>query len=96
MSFQMDNMEPLLQEDGTTFLVMVNNPSLENELQKMQARVETYLHNRLQNNTLKMIIRLREVAEKTRAFSRLEIYQQMLKQSEALRKLNEEFQLELT
>ena len=96
MSFQMDNMEPLLQEDGTTFLVMVNNPSLENELQKMQARVETYLHNRLQNNTLKMIIRLREVAEKTRTFSRLEIYQQMLKQSEALRKLNEEFQLELT
>ena len=95
MSFQMDNMEPQLQQDGTTFLVLVDNPSVESELQKMQPRVEKYLHDRLQNKLLKMSTRLRDVTEKRRAFSRMEIYQQMLEQSEALRKLKEEFQLEL-
>ena len=96
MSFQMDNMEPLLQEDGSTFLVIVDNPSVEGELQKMRSRVEKYLHHRLQNKTLTMTTRLREVTDKRRVFSRKEIYQQMLEQSEALRKLKEEFQLELT
>ena len=95
MSLQMDNMEPLLQEDGTTFLVIVENQSVEGELLKMQPRLEQYLHHRLQNRTLKMTTRLREATDKRRAFSRMEIYHQMLEQSEALRKLKEEFQLEL-
>lgn len=95
MSFQMDNMSPVLQEDSTTFLVIVDNPSLQQELLKMQPRIETYLHQRLQNNALKMTTRLREVTDKRRVFSRMEIYQQMLEQSEGLRKLKEEFQLEL-
>ena len=95
MSLQMDNMEPLLQEDGTTFLVIVENQSVEGELLKMQPRLEQYLHHRLQNRTLKMTTHLREATDKRRAFSRMEIYHQMLEQSEALRKLKEEFQLEL-
>jgi len=95
MSFQMNNMTLMLQEDGTTFLVIADNPSLQQELLKMQPRIEAYLHQRLQNNALKMTTRLREVTDKRRVFSRKEIYQQMLKQNEALRKLKEEFQLEL-
>ncbi|MBO7580844.1 MAG: DNA polymerase III subunit gamma/tau [Bacteroidaceae bacterium] len=95
MSMQMDNMEPLLQEDGQTILVIVDNPSIQSELHKMQPRIETYLHQRLQNHALKLTTRQREVTEKVRAFSRLEIFNQMLEQSEALRKLKEEFQLEL-
>ena len=96
LSFQMDNMEPVLQEDGQTILVIVDNPSLQSELHKMQPRIETYLHQRLQNNTLKLTTRLREVTDKRRVYSRLEIFNQMLEQSEALRKLKEEFELELT
>jgi DNA polymerase-3 subunit gamma/tau len=95
LSFQMDNMEPLLQEDGQTILVIVDNPSLQGELHKMQPRIEGYLHQRLQNNALKLTTRLREATDKRRALSRMEIFNEMLEQSEALRKLKEEFELEL-
>ena len=95
MSFQMDNMEPQLQEDGQTILVIVDNPSLQSELHKIQPRIEAYLHQRLQNNTLRLATRLREVTDKRRALSRLEVFKEMLEQSEALRKLKEEFELEL-
>ena len=95
MSFQMDNMEPLLQEDGQTVLVVVDNPSVQNELHKMQPRIEAYLHQRLQNTTLKLTTRQREAKEKRRVLSRREMFNEMLKQSEALRKLKEEFELEL-
>lgn len=96
MSHQMDNMEPMLQEDGKTFLVIVDNPSVQHELVKMQARIEAYLHEKLQNNSVKMTTRLREVTDKHRAYSRKEVLNMMLEQSEALRKLKEEFELELT
>ena len=95
LSHQMNNMEPTLQDDGSTFLVIVDNPSIQNEMGRMQAKIEAYIHNRLHNNTLHMVTRLREVTDKRRAMSRVEIYNQMLKQSEALRKLKEEFELEL-
>ena len=96
MSHQMDNMEPMLQEDGKTFLVIVDNPSVQHELVKMQARIEAYLHEKLQNNSVKMTTRLREMTDKHRAYSRKEVLSMMLEQSEALRKLKEEFELELT
>ena len=95
MSRQMDNMEPVLQEGGKEFLVIVDNPSIQNELKKMQPRIEGYLHQRLQNNALKMQTRMREVTDKRRTFSRVEQLNMMLEQSEALRKLKEEFELEL-
>ena len=95
MSFQMDNMEPKLQEDGKTVLVVVDNPSVQGEVRKMQTRIENYLHQRLQNHSLTLTTRLREVTEKAPVLSRREVFNQMLKQSEALRKLKEEFQLEL-
>ena len=95
MSHQMNNMEPVLQEDGTTFLVIVDNPSVQGNLTKMQPRIETYLHQRLQNGALRMTTRLREVTDKRRAYSRVEVLNMMLEQSEPLRKLKEEFQLEL-
>ena len=95
LSFQLDNMEPKLQEDGQTILVIVDNPSLQGELHKIQPRIEGYLHQRLQNNALKLTTRLREATDKRRALSRMEIFNEMLEQSEALRKLKEEFELEL-
>ncbi len=95
LSFQLDNMEPQLQEDGQTILVIVDNPSLQGELHKIQPRIEGYLHQPLQNNALKLTTRLREATDKRRALSRMEIFNEMLEQSEALRKLKEEFELEL-
>ena len=95
MSHQLDNMEPTLQEDGKTILVVVDNPSIQNEVAKMQPRIKAFLRQRLQNNSLCITTRLREVTDKRRAFSKAEQLGMMLQQSEALRKLKEEFELEL-
>ena len=96
MSRQMDNMEPSLLDDGTTFLVIADNPSVMNELNKIKPRVEAYLQQRLQNQKVRMTTRLREVTDKRVSYTRREILNMMLEQSEALRKLKEEFELELT
>lgn len=96
MSRQMDNMEPSLLEDGTTFLVIADNPSVMNELNKIKPRVEAFLQQRLQNHNVRMTTRLREVTDKRVSYTRREILNMMLEQSEALRKLKEEFELELT
>ena len=96
MSRQMDNMEPSLLEDGTTFLVIADNPSVMNELNKIKPRVEAFLQQRLQNHNIRMTTRLREVTDKRVSYTRREILTMMLEQSEALRKLKEEFELELT
>ena len=95
MSFQLDNMEPVLQADGKSVLVLVDNPSVQDAVHKMQPRIEAYLHQRLQNNALTLTTRLRERKEQRRPLSQREIFMEMLKHSEALRKLNEEFELEL-
>ena len=96
MSRQMDYMEPSLLEDGTTFLVIADNPSVMNELNKIKPRVEAFLQQRLQNHNIRMTTRLREVTDKRVSYTRREILNMMLEQSEALRKLKEEFELELT
>lgn len=95
MSRQMNNMEPALAPDGQAFLIIADNPSVQSALDKMRPRIETYLHQRLHNNTLRMETRLREATDRRRVFSRAEQWQNMLKDSEALRKLKEEFSLEL-
>ncbi len=96
LSHQLDNMEPILQEDGFTFLIIADNPVLQQELAKRQPAIEAYLRKALQNKRLCMTTRLREVTDKRKVFTRAEILNQMLQQSEALRKLKEEFELELT
>lgn len=95
MSHRMDNMEPTLQQDGTTFLVIADNPSILNELEHMTPRIENYLRQRLRNGKVHMTLRLREITDKRKVYSRKEIYQMLLEQSQALRKLREVFQLEL-
>ena len=96
MSRQMDNMEPMLTEDGTTFLIIADNPSVMNELNKMRPRIEAHLQQRLKNHQIKMATRIREVTDRRVTYTRHEIFNMMLENSEALRKLKEEFELELT
>ncbi|MBP3213232.1 MAG: DNA polymerase III subunit gamma/tau [Bacteroidaceae bacterium] len=96
LSHQLDNIEPTLQEDGSTFTVIADNPAIQQELNKRISPIEAYLRKELQNKSLHMTIRLREATDRRRVFTRVEILNQMLQQSEALRKLKEEFELELT
>lgn len=95
MSVRMDNMEPMLQEDGKTFVVIADNPSVRNDLERMRPKIETFMRLNLQNKTLTMDTRLREITDKKRVYSRKELLTMMLEQSEALRKLRDEFELEL-
>ncbi|MDE5998684.1 MAG: DNA polymerase III subunit gamma/tau [Bacteroidaceae bacterium] len=95
MSHRMHNIEPALQEDGTTFLVIADNPSILNELEHMTPRIETFLRQRLHNGKVHMTLRLREVTDKRKVYSRRETYQMLLEQSPVLRKMREAFLLEL-
>lgn len=95
MSHRMHNIEPTLQEDGTTFLVIADNPSILNELEHMTPRIETFLRQQLHNGKIHMTLRLREVTDKRKVYSRHETYQMLLEQSPVLRKMREAFLLEL-
>ena len=96
MAMQMDILEPAMQEDGTTFLVIADNPSFLNSLNKIKPRIEQYLRSKLHNSNLTMTTRLREITDKKRMYTKTEYYNMMLKESEGLRKLRETFNLELS
>lgn len=91
---RLDNIQPQLI-DATTFEVIADNPAIETMLNQYVIRIDTYLRQRLQNSAIHMTVRLREVTDKKKVFSRAEIFKQMLEQSEGLRKLKEAFNLEL-
>ena len=93
---QMDILEPMMQEDGTSFLLIIDNPSFLNSLTKIKPRIENYLRAQLHNSNLTMTMRLREITDKKRTYTKMEYYNMMLKESEGLRKLREAFNLELS
>ncbi len=94
MQNRLDNIEPTLL-DEYNFEVIADNPSLQTQLNAYVPRIDSYLRQRLQNSKIHMNVRLREASDKKKYFSRTEILNIMLEQSEGLRKLKEEFQLEL-
>ena len=96
MAMQMDILEPMMQEDGTSFLLIIDNPSFLNSLTKIKPRIENYLRAQLHNSNLTMTMRLREITDKKRTYTKMEYYNMMLKESEGLRKLREAFNLELS
>ncbi len=92
---QMDFMEPALQEDGNTFLITADNPTLLDIFTNMKPRIENYIRQRLQRPAITMDLRLRQEEDRKRVLTKRERYAEMLKESDALRKLQETFQLEL-
>ncbi len=95
MANHIDNMEPMLQEDGSSVVVIVDNPIVESQFLEYRSRIEGFLHQQLQNNTISISTRMREVTDRRRTYSRYEQLNILLDQSEELRKLKEEFDLEL-
>ena len=92
---QMDYMEPAVENDGRTFTVIADNPTLLDIFNKMKPSVENYIQQRLQHQDLTMNIRLRKAEDRKKVITKRERYMTMLKECEGLRKLQEEFQLEL-
>ena len=95
LSLQMSNMDIDFPEGSSTFCVIVDNPAIMSELNKKSSQIDGFLRQRLGNNSIAMTVRMREVTDKQRAYSKSEQLNMMLEQSEPLRKLKEEFGLEL-
>ena len=95
MANHLENMDPALQEDGKTVLVIVDNQILEGQVAEYRPKIEAYMHQRLENGGLIIKTRLREGTDKRRIYTRLEQLNMMLEQSEELRRLKDVFELEL-
>ena len=91
----MDYMEPAVENDGRIFTVIADNPTLLDIFNKMKPSIEDYIQQRLQHQDLTMNIRLRKAEDRKKVITKRERYMTMLKECEGLRKLQEEFQLEL-
>jgi len=94
MRNRLDNIEPMLIDDRT-FEVIADNPTLETQLNQYVPRIDEFLRKKLQNSSVHMIVRLREMDDTRKVFSRAEIFNIMLEQNESLRRMKDLFGLEL-
>lgn len=77
------------------FEVVVNNPVQEQRLLENMYSILAYLQDKLNNNSIEMIVRVTVENEKRLGFTSLEKYNLMTEQNEYLQKLKDEFGLEL-
>lgn len=91
---RMKNMKPLLK-DNWAVEVTVENDMVEQYLCNLQISIRNYLRINLRNDLINLHIHVAEGAERQRAFSRLEQFNDMLQRSPELRLLQETLQLEL-
>ncbi|MBB4037624.1 DNA polymerase-3 subunit gamma/tau [Dysgonomonas hofstadii] len=82
--------------DNTSFEVVVNNPVQEQKLMEHRMDILYKLKSRLRNTQLQMQIRISEDNEKKLAFTPAEKFNLMMEENESLRKLKDEFGLELS
>ncbi|MFV0537632.1 MAG: DNA polymerase III subunit gamma/tau [Dysgonomonas sp.] len=81
---------------NTVFEVVVNNPVQEQRLMNSGMDILSRLRASLKNTHLKMEIRISEDNEKKLAFTPAEKFNLMMQENESLRKLKDEFGLELS
>lgn len=78
-----------------TFEVIVNNPVQEQRLLDNAHAILSELRNRLRNSHIQMKVRITVENEKKLGYTSLEKYNLMVEQNESLKKLKDEFGLEL-
>lgn len=81
--------------DNNIFEVVVNNPVQEQRLMENYVRILNAIKDKLRNTQIEMKIRVSIDNEKKLGFTSLERYNLMAEQNEALRKLKDEFGLEI-
>lgn len=82
--------------ENTVFEVVVNNPVQEQRLQEYRIDILSKLRVQLRNTHLKMEIRVSQDNEKKLAYTPAEKFNLMMEENESLRKLKDEFGLELS
>lgn len=91
---RMQAIKPVLQKDGRTFEVLVDNDIAARDFMALIPKIEPYLREQLKNSRVTMTVRVSEVNETVRAVGRVEKFQFMAKKNEALLQLKEEFGLD--
>lgn len=81
---------------NTVFEVIVNNPVQEQRLLEYQMDILSRLRAQLRNTHLRMEVRISENNEKKLAFTPAEKFNLMMEENESLRRLKDEFGLELS
>ncbi len=92
---RLKNMKPVLLP-GWTVEAAVDNEIVEDYIHRIQARLVAYLRTQLRNDHIQLSLRLVETTENTRAYSRLEQLNDMMRRNPALAQLQKELQLELS
>lgn len=83
-------------KENTLFEVVVNNPLQEQRLQEHRMNILLTLRAKLKNTHINMQIRISENNEKKQAFTPAEKFNLMMEENESLRRLKDEFGLELS
>lgn len=94
MRGRMMGLEPTLKENGRVD-VPVENERVMSDYARMRNNIEHFLRRQLHNGQLTLDIRLTALDEKRQAFTKKELFQEMLKKSEALAMVCKELKLEL-
>lgn len=93
---RMMNMKPLLQDDKSTFEVVVDNEIVQKYMQQLAPQIENHLRTQLHNHKITMTVRVSAANENVRAYSHVERFQMMSKKNPGLLKLKEALGLELS
>lgn len=93
---RMMNMKPLLQDDKSTFEVVVDNEIVQKYMQQLAPQIEDHLRTQLHNHKITMTVRVSAANENVRAYSHVERFQMMSKKNPGLLKLKEALGLELS
>lgn len=83
-------------QNRDTFEVVVNNPVQEQRLLDNAVSILNALRRNLRNSNIQMKVRVTIENEKKLGFTSLEKFNLMVEQNDALKKLKDEFGLELT
>lgn len=93
---RMMNLHPHLLNNQTTFEVAVDNEMVQRYMQQLAPQITAHLRKQLHNRKIEMTVRVSEQNENVRAYSHLERFQMMSQKNPYLKKLKEEFDLELS
>lgn len=95
MAKRMKIIQPHLLHDET-FEVVVDNEQVKAYMLQMAPRIQQHMRRQLHNRNITMEVRVAEVNEKARIYSKPELFLAMTKKNPNLLKLKEAFGLELT
>jgi DNA polymerase-3 subunit gamma/tau len=93
LATRMEQSLPALQPDGTTIVVVADNPMVQQLFQQHVPDLQQHLRTRFQQPDLRLDIHLRQQAERPQILTPQQLFRQLCEQNEALQHLNDTFLL---